>query len=53
MKQEKSMTTEQRKALEKATIWQCRKDGMSYKQARGLARKAIRAYEAYEKERTR
>jgi len=38
------MTPEQRKALEQATIWQCRKDGMSAREARGLARRAVRAY---------
>lgn len=39
------MTPEQRKALKQATIWQARKDGMSAREARGLARRAIRAYE--------
>jgi len=39
------MTPEQRKALIRAAFWQARKDGMSYRQARGLARRAIRAYE--------
>lgn len=39
------MTPEQRKALERATTWQCRKDGMTARQARRLARKAVQAYE--------
>lgn len=37
------MIREQRKALEKAAIWQARKDGLPYKKARSLARRVTQA----------
>ena len=39
---EGEMTTEQRKALERAAFWQARKDGISYWKAKRLAREATR-----------